>query len=142
MKKFFKIIDCVVFCWTAICTYPARGIADNPTLLIPQSPLVETSLPLAEEDEVKTIDQLISATSRQLEMQKQMRELMLQFKKQREEFIQGNQTKAHASKMLRTARQIYEMITANHLEHLFAKDYLDELTFFSSIIGKTAVTRP
>ncbi len=118
------------------------GSTDNPTLLIPQSSLIETALPLAENDEVKVIDQLITATSRQLETQKQMKELMLQFKKQREEFIQGNQTKSHAGRMVRTARQIYEMISSNHLEHLFAKDYLDELTFFSSIAGKTALTRP
>jgi hypothetical protein len=135
MKKFFKIIA-IAIVWVVVCN------ADNPTLLVPQSPLIETSLPLGEEDEVKVIDQLISATAHQLEKQKQMKELMLQFKRQREEFIQGNQTKSHAGKMVRTARQIYEMISSNHLEHLFAKDYLDELTFFSSIAGKTAVTRP
>lgn len=116
--------------------------AENPTLLIPQSSLIENSLPLGEEDEVKTIDQLISATTQQLEAQKQIKELMLQFKKLREEFVLGNQSKSHTSRMVRGARQIYEMITANHIEHLFAKDYLDELTFFSSIAGKTAVTRP
>jgi hypothetical protein len=116
--------------------------AENTTLLVPQSALVETALPLSEDDEVKVIDQLITATARELETQKQMKELMLQFKRQREEFIQGNQTKTHAGKMVRTARQIYELITSHHLEHLFAKDYLDELTFFSSIAGKTAVTRP
>ncbi|SRR5581483_157569 len=116
--------------------------AENPTLLIPQSSLLEASLPLSEKDEVKIIDQLIIATTTQLEKQKQMKDLMLQFKKQREAFIQGDQSKAHAGRMLRTARQIYEMIAASHLEHLFAKDYLDELTFFASIAGKTAVTRP
>jgi hypothetical protein len=116
--------------------------AENPTLLVPQSALKETALPLSEDDEVKVIDHLIAATARQLEMQKQMKVLMMQFKKQREEFVQGNQTKPHAARMVRTARQIYELITSQHLEHLFAKDYLDELTFFSSIAGKTAVTRP
>jgi len=135
MKKFFK-----VFLFTMI--WMRIVYSDNPTLLIPQSSLIETTLPLSENDEMKIIDQMSSATSRQLEMQKQMKELMMQFKKQREEFIQGNQTKSHAGKMVRTARQIYEMITSNHLEHLFAKDYLDELTFFSSIAGKAAVTRP
>jgi hypothetical protein len=130
---FFVFIS---FCCVAFCQ------ADHPTLLIPQSSLVEASLPLGEEDEVKIVDQLITATETQLETQKHLKELMLQFKKQREEFIQGNQTKPHAARMVRTARQIYEIITANHLEHLFAKDYLDELTFFSSIAGKTAVTKP
>jgi hypothetical protein len=116
--------------------------AENPTLLIPQSSLIQTSLPLGEEDEIKIIDQLISATTTQLETQKQIRDLMFQFKKEREEFVQGNQSKAQAAKLVKTARQISELIAANHIEHLFAKDYLNELTFFSSIAGKTAVSRP
>ncbi len=133
MKNFLKII---ILSWV-FCLY-----AENPTLLIPQSSLIETSLPLGENDEIKTIDQMIVATTKQLEAQKQMRELMLQYKKQREEFVQGNQSKSHASKLVRTARQISEMIASNHIEHLFAKDYLDELTFFSSIAGKTAIRKP
>jgi hypothetical protein len=115
---------------------------ENPTLLVPQSSLLEISLPLGEEDEIKIIDQLITATTAQLQKEKQLKELMLQFKKERETFVQGTQTRAHAGRMVRTARQIYELITANHLDHLFAEDYLDELTFFSSIAGKTAVSRP
>lgn len=110
--------------------------------LIPSASLIETNVPFIYEDEIDALDHLIHATTRQLETQKQLKKLMLEFKKQREEFIQGNQTKAHASRMVRTARQIYEMITSNHMEHLFAKDYMEELTFFSSIAGKTAVTKP
>ena len=99
--------------------------------------------PLADmQDELKIVDQLIIATTEQLDTQKQLKELMLQFKKQRENFVQGDQSKAHAGRMVRTARQVYEMIAANHLEHLFAKDYLDELTFFASIAGKSGVNRP
>ncbi len=135
MKKLLKYI-LFFLCFSPFCH------TENPTLLIPQSSLIDTNLPLGEEDEVKIIDQLITATTAQLETEKHLKELMLQFKKQREDFIQGNQTKTHAGRMVRTARQIYETIAANHLEHLFAKDYLDELTFFSSIAGKTAVTRP
>ncbi len=116
--------------------------AENPTLLIPQSSLMQTSALIVDEDELKIVEQLIEATTAQLETQKQLKELMLQFQKEREVFVQGNQTKVQAGRLVRTARQIYEMITANHLEHLFAKDYLDELTFFASIAGKTAVSRP
>ncbi len=116
--------------------------AENPTLLIPQSSLNDNTLGLGEQDEVKIIDRMIAATESQLETQKRLKEMMLQFNQQMDEFIKGNQTKAHTGRMVRTARQIYVTITESHLEHLFAKDYLDELTFFSSIAGKTAVTRP
>ena len=135
MKIFFQIL---LFSGCGLCF----AAADNPSLRVPQAALKEVNIPMEGEDEIKTVEQLIETTGRQLEGQKHLRELMLQFKKQKEEFVQGNQTKSHAGRMVRTARQIYEMIAANHLEHLFAKDYLDELTFFSSIAGKSAVTRP
>jgi len=132
MKKIF------VFLFVSVCLY---GV-DQSTLLMPQSSLLDTSLPLGEEDEAKIVEQLILTTASQLEMQKQLKVLMLDFKRQREEFIQGKQTKSHTGQMVRTARQIYEMLSASHIEHLFAKDYLEELAFFSSIAGKTAVKRP
>ncbi len=116
--------------------------AENSSLQVPQSPLIDSAHSVKEDEEFKVVDQMINATSKQLETQKQMKELMLQLKLQREEFIQGNQTRSHTAKMVRTARQICELISSNHLEHLFAKDYMDELTFFSSIAGKSAVTRP
>ena len=123
------------------CSLFSVSHAENPTLLVPQSPLIDASAFL-EEDEVKIIDQLIVSTESQLRMEKRLKESMVNYKKYRDEFELGNQTKSHAALLVRTARQISEMITDNHLEHLFAKDYLDELTFFSSIAGKTAVVRP
>ena len=130
------------FIFFAALSLASFSHAENPTLQVPQSSLIQASLPLSEEDEVKIVEELIASTATQLEMEKHLKEMMLQYKKLREEFVQGNQTRNHAGRMVRTARQIYETISANHLEHLFAKDYLDELSFFSSIAGKTAVTRP
>jgi hypothetical protein len=127
---------CFFICLFSVCR------AENPSLLLPQSSLLQTSVSSVEEDEIKVIDRLIASTAAQLELEKHLKALMLQFQKQQEEFVQGNQTKAFTGRMVRTARQIYETITAHHLEHLFAKNYLDELTFFSSIAGKTTVTRP
>lgn len=115
---------------------------ESQTLLLPQSSLIEANISLSDEDELKIIQRLIDGTTAQLEIQKQLKGMMLDFKNLREEFTQGNQTKSHTGRMVRMARQIYEVITAHHLEHLFAKDYLEELSFFSSIAGKTAISRP
>ncbi len=131
MRKYFFIF------LSAMSTLSAE-----PTLHLPQSSLIETSVGIGEADEVSVVDQLIVTTSQQLEMEKHLKRLMLDFKAQKEEFVQGNQTKSHAGRMVRTARQIYELISAHHLQHLFSKDYLDELTFFSSIAGKNAIKRP
>ena len=125
----------VVCCLFSICQ------ADNPTLLVPEISFEVTRF-LIDEDEIKVVDKLISATEEQLKKQQHLKELMLQFHKLKEEFIQGNQTKAHTSRLVRVARQIYEMIMANHFEHLFAKEYLDELQFFSSIAGKNTLSKP
>lgn len=116
--------------------------ADNPTLRVPQSSLSDTTLVLGQQDEVKLLDQMIVSTTTQLQMLEQLKEKMVQFQQQRDAFIKGDQTKSHTGRMVRTARQIYEILLTNHLDHLLAKDYLDELIFFSSIAGKNAVTRP
>jgi hypothetical protein len=131
MLKFF-LLGC---CSVSLC------LGENPTLIVPNALLIETR-PLIDEDEVKVVDKLIKVTEEQLKKQEQLKELMLFFQKHKEEFVQGNQTKTQASRLVRTARQIQELIKENHLEHLFAKDYLDELQFFSSIAGKTTLSRP
>ena len=95
-----------------------------------------------DEDEIKIVEQLISSTKQQLEHQEHLKDLMIQFQKYKEEFTQGNQTKSHTAKLIRMAREIYELITTEHFEHLFAKDYLDELQFFSSIAGKKSLGKP
>ena len=103
---------------------------------VPQSSLAE---PNGTEDELIVMGHLMENTSQQLEVQKQMRQLMRDFREQKDEFAAGNQTKSHAARMVRTARQIYESIIAHHLEYLFSKEYLEELLFFSSIAGKNRI---
>lgn len=108
-------------------------------LKIPQSSLTES---FVLENEVAVVDQLITSAQDQLKSSRTLKELMIQFNKQREEFVMGDQSKSHTARLVNTARQIFEMIEINHIEHLFAKDYIEELAFFSSIAGKTTVSRP
>jgi hypothetical protein len=44
--------------------------------------------------------------------------------------------------MVHTARKILSEIQELHIQHLFSSEYLEELTLFSSIAGKTTPTRP
>lgn len=125
-----------------LCSVPPFLGADNPTLQVPQSSLMEIRSAFENGDEIRTLDTLIASTTKQLETQKQLKKLMLQFREQQEAFVQGEESKTLAGQMVRTARQIHELITANHIEHLFPKDYLDELNFFSSIAGKNKISKP
>ena len=84
-------------------------------------------------DEVKAIDCLIEATVDRLSSEKKLRELMVQFKVQREQFLAGEQTKAHTALMVRTARQILKVVKERQLSYLFSLEYLEELVVFSSV---------
>ena len=109
------------------------------SIRVPQSSLMEPKSFINGDDEVVAMNHLMENTSHQLGVQKHMHELMLDFRRQKEEFAGGNQTKAHAAQMVRTARQIYESITTYHLHYLFSQEYLEELLFFSSIAGKNRI---
>ncbi len=111
-------------------------------VIVPQSSLMQASLPLTEEDEMIIVERLIHTTEDQLKLHHHLKELMIQFKQYREAFIQGDHSKKNASSMVRSARQILDIITTQHLEFHFSKDYLDELTVFSSIAGKNGIKRP
>ena len=101
----------------------------------------EKSIPFFE-NEVTSLDQLIAANEKRLLVQKELREKMIRFQKQKQEFLQGNQSKAHTFSMVSTARQIFSDIKEEHLSYLFANDYLEELIFFSSIAAKSVPIKP
>lgn len=133
----------VLFAFFLLGLSPLLTFADpvHP-VIIPQSSLIQTSLPMTDEDEIAAADRLIQTTEDQLKIQQHLRDLMIQFKKLKGAFIQGDQTKKNASAMVRTAREILDIITSQHLQFHFSKDYLDELTVFSSIAGKNGIKRP
>lgn len=107
------------------------------SLFAADEPLLKT-----DQDEISQVSHLIEATQEKLSKQKELKALMLIFQEQEEQFFLGDQSKTHAAKMVHSARQILEMIKAYHLEHLFSSEYMEELTLFSSIAGKTSPTRP
>jgi hypothetical protein len=94
------------------------------------------------EDEVETLQHLIALTEHQLTVQKQLRNLMTDFKKQKDRFFKGDQSRKHSLKMVKTARNILQIVTESHLQHLYSSEYMEELTLFSSIAGKNTPCRP
>lgn len=92
--------------------------------------------------EVAAVDRLIGVTEQKLEAQKKLKDLMVAFEVHKERFSKGEQSKEHALRMVKSARQILEVITAEHMQHLFSSEYMDELVMFSSIAGKTTCARP
>lgn len=87
-------------------------------------------------DELTILEDLIKRTQKQLASQTKLKDLMIQFKVQKKLFTQGNQSKAHATEMVKTASKILDILSDEQLKHLFSSDYLEELALFSSIANK------
>jgi hypothetical protein len=96
----------------------------------------------AQQDEIVAVNHLIEATQKRVVAQQVLREKMLLFYDQKERFIQGDESKLHASQMVRTAHQILSAIREQRLQYLFSSQYLEELALFSSIAEKNKPTRP
>ena len=92
--------------------------------------------------EIETLDQLIQTTERQLVIQKELKEVIAEFKEQQEIFFRGNQTKTHAAKMVQTAAHILTIIEERQMEHLFSPTFMHEVRLFSSIANKKTPGRP
>lgn len=88
--------------------------------------------PLAE-DEIKRLEDWIQITEEQLELQKKLKKLMIEFRLQKDQFTSGNENKSFIANMIKTAKEIFILIRQAHIEHLFPSDYLKELALFKSI---------
>ncbi len=101
----------------------------------------EKAAPLFE-NEISSLQQLISVNEKRLVAQKELKAKMELFKKQKEQFLLGNQSKGHTFSMVSTAREILVSVKEEHLSYLFATDYLEELLFFSSVAAKSVPIKP
>jgi len=101
----------------------------------------EKAAPLFE-NEISSLQQLISVNEKRLAAQKELKAKMERFKKQKEEFLLGNQSKSHTFSMVSTAEEILVSVKEEHLSYLFATDYLEELLFFSSVAAKSVPIKP
>jgi hypothetical protein len=94
-----------------------------------------------EGDEQRVINELIATTERQLEIQKQLKILIVSFDAQQERFYQGEETKELASDMVETASKILKMAEENQLLHIFPPFFIEELKLFEGI-GKKNTFQP
>lgn len=94
------------------------------------------------EGEIEAVEQLIEATSKRLEVEEHLRDLLIALRDYRGDFAKGNQTRMSASRLVSTAQRVLEIIEKERLKYLFPIEYMDEITFFASIAGKHAPNRP
>ncbi|MCX6986890.1 MAG: hypothetical protein NT065_01855 [Chlamydiae bacterium] len=107
----------------------------------PVSHIVEHE-PSSLRDEVIAISELITAQRKRLDRQIELKNQMLQFRMQKEEFLKGSVGQKHALNMVINAKEILMGINQQHLAYLFSPEYIEELQFFSSVIEKNRPMRP
>lgn len=91
-----------------------------------------------EGDEQTALTELIATTERQLEIQKRLKILIVNFDAQQEQFYQGEQTKELASEMVDTASKILKIAEENQLLHLLPPFFVEELKMFAGIAKKSS----
>ncbi len=93
-----------------------------------------------EGEELKILDDLIATSERQINLQKELRDLIIQFHTQQDLFYQGSDSdqknKELASKMVSTAATILKNSEENHYIHLFPPFFVEELKLFANISKK------
>lgn len=123
----FKDLSCHLFCIMSLL-FASIGFSSVPD---------EHTLAKPLQDELSILESLLIRTLKQLDNQKKLKDLMIQFKIQKKVFAQGNETKQHAFEMVKTASQILDLLSDEQLKHLFPSEYLEELALFSSIANKS-----
>lgn len=103
---------------------------------------IEEKPPSSIRNELDAVDLLIEEQQKHLARQIELKKMMKEFQKQKDEFMQGKQTQKHAIAMVTNAREILAGINEEHIAHLFPAEYLEELVFFSSVAGKSRPIRP
>ncbi|MGE5196631.1 MAG: hypothetical protein ACM3JI_04815 [Anaerolineae bacterium] len=132
LKNFFK----GVFLFTFVSTWYLNAESHRAALLQPGQPLPSSV------DEVTALDEIIDLSEKQLSNYKHLRHLILEFKNQKEQFLEQNLPKKQVSHMLKTSKEILEIITSSKINHFFPNEYLDELAVFSSVASKKSPVRP
>ncbi len=105
---------------------------------IPQTNLEENFDLEPHEDELLTLDRMISLTEKQQIAQKKLKILINEIRRNKEIFMKGDQSKLHAFYMIRDARESLQLIRQHHLEHLFSSDFMDELALLAQIGSKAS----
>lgn len=96
-----------------------------------------TSQPTAKPgNEIVFLDQLISITEQNVENQKELKEKVKEYIQLRDQYARQTQNQELGMRLVRAAYEVLEGIKEQHLTHVFDKEFMSELTFFSTIGAK------
>lgn len=107
----------------------------------PMANLKETEPALVAAKELERLDRLIVITEQNLENQKALRQLFVDYQQKQMNYLQNTQDKEITLQMVKSAHRLLESIKANHLIQTFDTEFISQLTFFSQFATKRGVPK-
>lgn len=130
-KNFTKTLS-IALLLTALCTKPVAAsheIKPAGKDLLPKAK-IEVNI----QDERDVINQLIAVTAKNLDTQKELRDLIEEYREEQELFLKKDKgQKRHLGRMLRLSRKILFLIRQNKMEQLFSENFIQELTVLADM---------
>lgn len=121
----------------ACCCFCVETSAAQPTA----KDLPKVVEPVIKDNEIETIDFLITATEKSLDEQKQLRALILEYQELETRYIGSPEDRELLYKVIKSAKRTLEMIKATHLTYNFDSAFIDELTLFAQVGSKKAASK-
>lgn len=103
--------------------------------------LKETEPTLVVAKELQLLNNLITITQQNLENQRALKELFLDYQQQQVNYLHDAQNKELTLKMVKSALRLLESIKTNHLLQTFDTEFISQLTFFSQFATKRGVPK-
>lgn len=91
--------------------------------------------------EIEVVEGLIKLSERNVETQKTLRTLIIDYQVANINYIQNPDDKDVLLKTAKLALRTSQIIQENHLEHLFTQEFMSELNLFAQIAKKMGIPR-
>jgi len=95
--------------------------------------------PALEIDAVETLEQSIERIQKNLEIQRKIKDLLIDLNALKKRFVKNETSKEEAWRMVKISSNVLRLIEDEHLEHLFTVEFLEELKVFSTFATKSSV---
>lgn len=103
--------------------------------------LKETEPALVVAKEFQRLNNLINITEKNLENQKALKQLFIDYQQQQIHYLDNSQDKEVTLQMVKSAYRLLEGIKTNHLIQTFDTEFISQLTFFSQFAIKKGIPK-
>jgi hypothetical protein len=128
MRDKFRLVFLVIIC------LPLFAPASQP---VPD--MVDAEM---KQNQLALLDNLIAVTEKNVTLEKQLRQMVQEYLKVQEAYLQNPSNQEQTLKMVTMAQRLLDKVKEANLLQAFDTDFISELTFFSQIAAKRGLPSP